>query len=171
MFVTSSGWKLLFLFSPSPYHFLGGWQTSHEACTIKQNPGSWQQLECFCTMGCGSEGLKSEWLKNNANCSSYVPNGLWFIIFMKKYAKGSGVGVRKWSWCFPCEFFFPWPHFIRISGSGTQASLFLKLFRWLQGQSRLKATANLDNWFLNPATHCIAREDPASWLPLPEVPI
>lgn len=81
------------------------------------------------------------------------------------------IHYRKWGWCLPCEH-LPGPSSIWCSGGATQSSVFLKVFRWFQGQPRLRIRASSADWVSNPAAHWITQEmikDSVFWVPLPEV--
>lgn len=170
MFATSSSWKLLFLFSPSPYHFLGWWPTK-------------LLLSCPCVMPVTLN--RTQYHSNNS--LAFAPwavevidlnlnnKGLTETLFPKSCLLCGSLFLwgnlpQEVSLVPSCA--FPWPCSIWCSGDAIQSFVFLKSFQVIQGQPRLRTRASSDDWFLNPVAHCITQEmikDSVFWVPLPEV--
>lgn len=142
MFATSSSWKLLFLFSPSPYHFLGWWPTKLLLSSPCVMPVTLNRTQC-----------------HSNNSFAFAPGAV-EVIDLNLNSKGLTATLFLMS-CLFCGSLFLWgnpPQEVRLVPSlwvspramlhlmlwgATQSSVFLKSFQVISRTAKVENQGQL----------------------------
>lgn len=109
VFATSSSWKLLFLFSPSPYHFLSWWQTKLLLSSPCMMPVTLNRTQCHSNNSFVFAPWAVEVLDLNLNgkrITQTLSLTSWLSCMAHYFCEE--IYHREWDWCLQCEC-LPWP--------------------------------------------------------------